>query len=194
MIQATDLKNGTTFLMGGSPYKVIKYNHIKVGRGGATVRVSSRNLATGAIEEKTFSSNIKVEELFTQKVKLQFLYKDAKNAIFMNPKSFEQVEISQLQIKDELIFIKEGQEVEIVFAAASESDSEPKALSIELPPKVTLKVSETEPGVKGNSAVNIYKPATLENGFVLKVPLFINMGDSVVVDTRTGEYVERAKS
>ncbi len=184
-IAATSLKNGTTFLSNDKPYVVIKYNHIKVGRGGAVVRVTARNLETGAIEEKTYSANVKVEDINTSKRKLQYLYNDNVNAVFMDPQSYEQIEIPVTVLSSELNFIKEGEDANVLFW-------DDKALSVEIPPKVTLKIKETSPGVKGNSATNMFKPATLENGLEVKVPLFIKVGDSVRVDTRTGEYVERA--
>ncbi len=186
MINSTDLKNGTTFLANGAPYKVIKYNFIKMGRGGATVRVNVRNLISGTIEDKTFSSNVKVEEVSTVNRKLQYLYADGANAVFMDPRTYEQVEIPQSTIMEELQYIKDGDEVNVLFW-------DEKPLSIEIPPKVTLEIIDTSPGVKGNSATNMFKPATLENKNLVKVPLFINKGDKIVVDTRTGEYVERAK-
>src|SRR3989344_5194363 len=133
MISATALKNGTTFLLSGTPDRVVKYAHQKIGRGGATVKLSARNLVNGNLEEKTMNSTLKDDEIF---------WGD-------------------------------------------------KALSVEIPPKVTLTVVETDPGVKGNTASNIYKPAKLENGILIKVPLFIKSGDKIRVDTRTGEYVER---
>lgn len=186
MIQSTDLKNGTTFLSGGKLYKVIKYSHIKMGRGGATVRVTARNMETGTVEEKTFSSNVKVDDVTTQKRKLQFLYKSPGLAVFMDPTTYEQVEIPEKHIEDELPFVKEGSESILLFWGE-------KPLSIEIPPKIKLKVTDTAPGIKGNSATNMYKPATLENGITIKVPLFINKGDEIVIDTRNSEYVERAK-
>lgn len=186
MINATELKNGVTFLDNHKPYKVVKYTHVKVGRGGATVRVTARNLESGGIEEKTFSSNIKVEDVQTQKRQLQFLYSDGNLATFMDPKTYDQIEVPLKILEDELIFIKEGETVSVLFW-------EEKPLSIEIQPKITLFVIDTPPGVKGNSASNIYKQATLENGLKVKIPLFINKGEKVVVDTRTGEYVERAK-
>ncbi|OGM21087.1 elongation factor P [Candidatus Woesebacteria bacterium RIFCSPHIGHO2_01_FULL_38_9] len=186
MIQSTDLKNGTTFLSDGKPLKVIKYSFIKMGRGGATVRVTARNLESGNIEEKTFSSNVKVDEVSTLKRTLQYLYADGANAVFMDPRTYEQVEIPQSIIKDEIQYIKEGDEVNVLFW-------DEKPLSIEIPPKVTLEIIDTDPGVKGNSATNMFKSAILENKNSVKVPLFINKGDRITVDTRTGEYVERAK-
>lgn len=186
MINATDLKNGTTFLSNGKPYQVIKYSLIKMGRGGAVVKVTARNLETGAIEERSFSSNVTLEEVNTYKKKLQFLYKDAVNSVFMDPKTYEQVEIPLSLLGESLSFLIEGEAVDVLFW-------DERALSIELPAKITMKVVECDPGVKGNSATNIYKPAILENGLRMKVPLFINTGDSVKVDTRTGQYIERAK-
>lgn len=186
MIEATNLKNGTTFLMDGKPYKVIKYTHQKIARGGGTVKLLVRNLATRGSEEKTFSSSAKVEEINTIKKPLQYLYSDDTNTVFMDTTSFEQIEIPLTVVKNQLPYIKEGQNVDILFW-------ENKPLSMDIPPKVTLEVVETVPGVKGNSATNIYKPAKLENGLKIKVPLFIKKGDRIRVDTRTGEYTERVK-
>jgi len=185
MIPVTELRRGVTFEFGGSPYKVLEYHHIKVGRGGATIRVSVRNLVNGGTEEKTFNNGASVKSINTVKRRLQYLY-EAENAVFMDPKNYEQIEIASSVIKDELPFIKEGENAAVLFW-------EEKPLSIEIQPKITLTVSETPPGVKGNSATNIYKPAILENGLQVKVPLFVNKGEKIVVDTRTGEYVERAK-
>ena len=186
MITATDLKIGKTFEMDGAPYKVTKYLHQKIARGGGTVKLSVRNLKTGNLEQKTFNSSLKVDEISTQKRELQYLFKDDINAFFMNMITFEQVEIPLSTVADEIVYIKEGEIAQVLFW-----DGNP--LSIEIPPKVTLKVSKTDPGVRGNSATNVYKPAVLENGIEIKVPLFIKVGDKVRVDTRNGEYIERAK-
>lgn len=187
MIAATDLKAGVAFLSNGQPYQVIKYTLIKMGRGGAIVKVNARNLKSGSVEEKSFSSNLSVDEVNTYKRKLQYLFKDTSNVTFMDAKTFEQVEIPLSVLGDSASFLKEGESVDVLFW-------DERALSVEFPPKVTLKVVECDPGVKGNSATNIYKPARLENALAIKVPLFINTGDKIVVDTRTGEYIERAKS
>ncbi len=186
MISSTDLKNGTTFLSDGKPYKVVKYSHIKIGRGGATVKVTVRNLETGSVEDKTFSSNVKVEDISTVKKRLQFLYVDEDSVVFMDPGSYEQVEIAVSIVENELLFIKEGEKVDVLFW-------DDKALSVDISPKVELEVVDTDPGVKGNSASNVYKQAKLENGLSIKVPLFIENGDKIRIDTRTSEYVERAK-
>lgn len=184
MISATQLKNGTTFEMDGMPFKVIKYTHQKIGRGGANVKLVVRNLQTGNQEEKTINSNAKVDEISTTKRPLQYLYNDGSNASFMDPRNFEQVEIPMKVIKNQLPFIKEGETAEILFWNE-------KPLSVEIAPKVTLRVKETTPGTKGNSATNVFKPAKLENGLEVKVPLFVKEGDKVRIDTRTGEYTER---
>ena len=186
MLNATELKNGTAFLHYGKPFQVIKYSLIKMGRGGAVVKVSARNLETGAIEEISLSSNVAVDEVNTAKRQLQFLYKDATNAVFIDPKTYEQVEVLLKIVGDSLVYLKEGQLATVLFW-------DEKPLSVELTPKVELTVSECDPGVKGNSATNIYKPAVLENGLQAKVPLFINVGDKIRVDTRTGEYLERVR-
>lgn len=187
MITATDLKNGTTFLSDGKPFKVVKYTHVKMGRGGATVKVSARNLETGDLTEKSYDAGNKVDEIVTTKKRMQYLYNDGKNASFMNPKTYEQVEIPLDVLGDAVYYIKEGSEVDVLFW-------DDRALSVDIPPKVVLEVADTAPGVKGNSATNIYKPAKLENGLSVKVPLFIKIGEKVRIDTRTGAYIERASS
>lgn len=184
MITATSLKNGTTFLYENTPYKVLKYFHQKIARGGGTIKLTLRNLKTGEKQEKVFNSSVKVEEIATVKKPMQFLYKDGETATFMDPDTFEQKEIPISAIEEEIPYLKEGQNADIIFWNN-------EALSIDIPPKVTLRVEQTDPGVKGNSATNIYKPATLDNGMSIKVPLFIKTGDKIRVDTRVDEYVER---
>jgi len=186
MINATSLRAGEAFIYEGKPYLVLKYNLIKMGRGGALVKVNTRNLLNGATVEHSFSSNLSFEEISLSKQDLQYLYKDEKNALFMNPQTYEQVEIPLTLIGDQISFIKEGSTVSVRFW-------DEKPLEVELPPKVVLQVEQCDPGVKGNSASNIYKPAILENGSKIKVPLFIKKGDRVRVDTRTQEYIGRAK-
>lgn len=173
--------------MNGKPYVVVKYSHSKIGRGGANVKLSIRNLETGILEEKTMNSNTKVEEITTVKKSLQFLYSDSDTAAFMNPRDYSQIQIPVSVIGEQLKFVSEGENVTVLFW-------NDKTLNVEIPPKVSLKVVDTAPGVKGNSATNIYKPAKLENDMELKVPLFIKNGDKIVVDTRTSEYIERDKS
>ncbi len=186
MISSTELKNGVAFLHYGKPFQVVKYSLIKMGRGGAVVKVMARNLEDGSNQEISFSSNVNVDEANTTKRSLQFLYKDAINAVFMDPRSFEQIEIPLEVLGDQILFVKEGAESTILFW-------DDKALSVDIPPKVILEVAETDPGIKGNSASNFMKSATLENGLKIKVPLFIEKGEKIKVDTRSWEYIERAK-
>ncbi|MBI4029188.1 MAG: elongation factor P [Candidatus Blackburnbacteria bacterium] len=189
MINSTDLRAGTTFLSDGQPYQVLKYTFVKMGRGSATVKVKARNLISGSTVDKSYTSNNVVEDVQTNKRRLQYLYKDPSTdsgqAYFMDPKDYDQVTISVKTLGDQVAFLKEGGEVDVLFW-------DERALSLDLPPKVILTVTEADPGVKGNSASNIYKSAVLENGLQVKVPLFINKGEKIVVDTRTGEYIERA--
>jgi len=184
MVNATDLKTGTTFLLEEEPFQVVKYEHQKIGRGGANVKVSLRNLKTGEFKETTFNSSKKLEEITTTKKRAQYLYNDGSNAVFMDPENYSQNEISLEVLGDSVMFIKEGSNVDVLFLNET-------PLSVEIPPNVTLEVSQTEPGVKGNSATNIFKPAKLENGLDVKVPLFVKQGDKVRIDTRTSSYVER---
>ena len=191
MVNSTDLKNGVTFLYYDKPYKVLNYSLIKMGRGGATVKLSVRNMTTGSTEPLSFSSNVKVDEVTTTKRRLQYLFKDVRAVTFMDPQSFDQLEIPLSVVENELPFIKEGDSVDVLFWHDSKEETE-KPLSIDIQPKVVLKVVETDPGVKGNTVSNLYKPAKLENGLTIKVPLFINVGEKIRVDTRTASYVERA--
>lgn len=187
MMNSTDLRNGTTFLSDGQPYIVLKYTFVKMGRGSATVKVKAKNLISGATVDKSFTSNNVVEDVRTTKRRLQYLYQDADGAYFMDLKNYEQVEMPLRVLGDQAAFLKEGSEVDVLFWDQG-------ALSVDLPPSVVFTIAEADPGVKGNSASNMYKQATLENGLKVRVPLFINRGERVRVDTRTGEYIERASS
>ncbi len=192
-VNATDLRAGLAFLYEGKPFKVKKYSLIKMGRGGATVRVSCVNLENGSNVEHAFSSNLSFEEVSLSKRKLQYLYKDDKNAYFMDPATFDQIEVPLAVLGDDVYYLKEGENADIVFwDLPSHAGSRP--MSVDLPPKITLEVVECDPGVKGNSVSNLYKSAKLSNGLETKVPLFIKQGEKIIVDTRSGEYIERAKS
>lgn len=185
-INATSLRAGTAFLYEDKPFKVSRYSLIKMGRGGATVKVTCTNLETGANVEHAFSSSLSFEKIDLVRQSLQYLYKDGKTAFFMNDITYEQVEVPLSILGDDVFYLKEGATVNIMFWGD-------RAMNVDLPPKVILEVIEADPGVKGNSASNFLKSAKLENGLAVKVPLFIKVGEKIKVDTRTGGYIERAK-
>ncbi|MEK7160094.1 MAG: elongation factor P [Patescibacteria group bacterium] len=185
MIVVTELRAGTIFEESGNLLQVLSYEHIKMGRGSANIKVKVKNLRTGATTEKSFINGAKVNDVSVYKKDLQYLYKDLDNAYFMNPQNFEQVEISLKLIGSDAPFLQEGESTNVSFLGS-------EALSINLPPKMVFKVLETAPGVKGNSATNVFKDAVLENKITVKVPPFIKIGDRVRVDTRTGAYTEKA--
>lgn len=184
MISVTDLRAGTVFEDQGSIFQVLSYEHVKMGRGSANIKVKVKNLRSGATVDKSFINGAKVKPVSVFKRDLQYLYKDSDFAYFMNPKTFEQVNMP-LDVADGHSFLKEGDNFSISFL-----DDEP--LSLNLPPKMELTVSETGPSFKGNSATTVFKDAILENGIKTKVPPFIKIGDRIRVDTRTGEYTEKA--
>lgn len=186
MIVVQDLRNGVAFLMDGAPYMCLKYEHVKMGRGSATIRIKAKNLLTGATTEKSFINSAKVEDINTLRRPMQYLYFDSAQYVFMDPKSYEQVNISESVAAEEGRYLQEGTQVNVMFW-----DERP--LWIELPPKMEFVIKETDPGVKGNSVSNLYKDAVLGNGMKTRVPLFIKQGEMVVVDTRDGSYVERMK-
>ena len=183
MISVTDLKRGTIFEDEGQIFQVLSYEHIKLGRGSATIKVKVKNLKSGSTTERGFINGAKVNSVSVQRKELQYLYKDSDFAYFMDPKTFEQIPASLSRI--EHAYLKDGGTFFVKFL-----DNQP--LSLELPPKMEFKVEETGPSLRGNSATNIYKDAILENGIKTKVPLFITIGDVIRIDTRTGQYSEKA--
>lgn len=184
MISVTDLRAGTTYREEGVLYQVLSYEHIKMGRGSASIKVKVKNLSNGATLEKGYINGAKVQDVLISKREMQFLYKDDDSAYFMHPETYEQVQIPLIKI-DGHEYLKEGESFTVSFL-----DNDP--LFVQLPPKMVFNVVETGPAIKGNSATNVFKDATLENGILTKVPLFINIGESIRVDTRTGAYSEKA--
>lgn len=168
-------------------YQITEFLHVKPGKGAAFVRTKLKSINTGKVLDHTFPSGTKVEEVRIERRPYQFLYKDEQGYHFMHSETFEQTFIGEDLING-YPFLKDGQEVEIVFHADEE-----RALFCDLPPRVELQVTYTEPGVKGDTATNTLKPATLETGAEIRVPLFINEGDMIRVDTRDGSYSERVK-
>lgn len=191
MIDATKLKNGATFMDQNEPYKVIKYTHTHLSRGAGNVKLKVRNLRTGAVTNKAYKGNDRVEEADLTTKNLQYLYKEGGDYIFMDSSDFTQVNMTNDILGDQASFLKEGDEYQVGFwTNPRTSDEEP--LDVNFPPKINLKVKEASPGVKGDTQGAATKDAILENGLKVRVPLFINAGDEVRVDTRSGEYVERA--
>ncbi len=186
MISVTDLRRDATFKDQGEIYQVLTYEHIKMGRGTANVKLKVKNLKTGATIQKSFISAAKIEEIKLVKKELQFLYRDEVLAVFMNPSTFEQITIP-LQIIPEHQFLKEGE----IFSVSFLTDV---PLALNLPAKMEFRVVETGPAVRGNSATNVFKDATLENGLKTKVPLFIKIGDKISIDTKSGDYNEKRNS
>ena len=184
MISTNDLKNGITIEYEGNIYVVMETQHVKPGKGAAIVKTKLKNLRTGSIIEQTLNSGIKVPQAHVEKIKMQYLYESSGNYTFMNMNTYEQVELSRSQIENESKFLKEGLEVLIFFY-------EGEMLGIELPEKIDYKITQTEPAIKGNTATNATKDAIIETGLLVKVPLFIEQGEEILISTKDGKYVSR---
>ena len=184
MINTNDFKTGLTITYEGNLYQVLEFQHVKPGKGAAIVKTKLKNLRTGSIVEQTFNSGIKVPTAHVDKIKMQYLYNDGNMYSFMNMNTYEQVEIDRSQISNEVKFLKEGLEVILYFY-------ENEMLGIELPEKIDFKIIQTEPAVKGNTATNATKDAIIETGYLVKVPLFIEQDEEMIVSTKDGKYVSR---
>lgn len=185
MINVNEFKNGVTIEFDGNIFQVLEFLHVKPGKGPAFVRTKLKNLRTGAIIDHTFNSGIKVAKASIDKRTMQFLYKQGNKYVFMNMETYEQVELDESQIEDDINYLKENLEVEIIFY-------KDEMLGIVLPEKIEVVITSTEPGVKGNTATNATKDAIVETGLSVKVPLFVNEGDVIIISTRDGKYVSRA--
>ena len=185
MISVTDLRAGTAFEEDGQMFSVVSYEHIKMGRGSATIKVKAKNLKSGATVEKSYINGAKVQNIQVSKKDMQYLYKDDDFVYFMDPETYEQVSMA-MAIVPEHIYLKDGESFTVTFIKG-------EPMSVLLPPKMVFEVTETAPGAKGNSATNVFKEAILENGLKTKVPLFISIGEKIRVDTRTGAYSEKAQ-
>jgi len=185
-LNVNDLRNGTFFTEGKDIFLVITYEHMKTGRGSGNIKLKVRNARTGAVVEKSFITGARVDEAQVEKKKAQFLYKDGDIYSFMNPVSFEQFTVSKQVLGDQVKFLKDGLEVTLIV-------SDEEALGLELPLSLVYEITETGPEEKGNTVSNVFKEATLDNGLVVKVPMFMGIGKKVKVDTRSGAYVERVK-
>lgn len=185
MLSITDLHNGTVFGMDGKPFQIIFSEHSKQGRGGAIMRTKIKNLITGAIFDRTFKGSDTFDEIEIERKKCQYLYTEEKESYFMDNTTYDQFALGSDVIGHKINYLLEGSEATIILW-------ENKPISVEIPIKVVLKVAYTEPGFKGNTQSTTTKPAKLETGTQIQVPLFMQIGDKIVVDTRTGEYIERA--
>ena len=185
MLTAGDFKNGVTFEMEGKVYQVIEFQHVKPGKGAAFVRTKYRDVVTGAIREASFNPTAKFETVSVERRDLQYLYNDGELYYFMDMESYEQLPVDANKLGDNFKFVKENTVCRICSWKGN-------VFSVEPPTFVELLVTETEPGVRGDTATNVTKEAVLETGAVVKVPIFINEGDLLRIDTRTGEYLERA--
>ncbi len=185
MISAGDFRNGVTFEMDDNVFQIIEFQHVKPGKGSAFVRTKYRNVRTGQVLEHTFNPSEKFQEARLERSDMEYLYKDGDLHYFMNTETYEQVPFSAEIIGDAIKFLKENMVCKVVSYKG-------KVFSVELPLFVELKITYTEPGVKGDTAQNATKTATLETGAVIKIPLFVNEGEVVRVDTRSGDYMERA--
>ncbi|MCH3972200.1 MAG: elongation factor P [Oscillospiraceae bacterium] len=185
MISAGDFRNGVTFEMDGQVVSIIEFQHVKPGKGAAFVRTKIRNVITGAVVERTFNPNDKYPVAYIERKDMQYLYNDGDLYYFMDKETFEQIPIGKDILGDNFKFVKENMDCKIL----SYKDN---VFGVEPPTFVELQITKTDPGFKGDTATNATKPATLETGAEIKVPLFINEGEMIRIDTRTGEYMERA--
>jgi elongation factor P len=185
MIQAGDIRNGITVEFEGNIYSVIEFQHVKPGKGAAFVRAKIKNLKTGSVVERTFRPTEKMEKAHIERSNMQYLYSDGELFHFMNEESFEQIALNAADLGDSLKFVKENENVMML-------SHDGKVFGVEPPISVILEITHTEPGIKGDTSSGATKPATVETGANVLVPLFVNMGDKIKIDTRTGEYVSRA--
>lgn len=186
MLNVTELRNGAVFKESGQLLQVLAYEHIKMGRGSGTIKVKVKNLKSGSITEKSFITGARVDEADVEKRKAQFLYAEGDTYNFMDPESYEQFTLPQSVIGDSAKYLKDGVELSLI-------TSEGEALGLELPNGIIYEIAETGPEEKGNTVSNVYKDATMDNGLIVKVPMFMKAGEKIKVDTRTGQYVERVK-
>lgn len=184
MISAGDLRKGTTFELDGQVYTVVDFLHVKPGKGAAFVRTKLRNVIQGGVTDRTFNPTDKLQEAVIERKEMQYLYSDGELYYFMDPENFDQIPLNYEKVEDAIKFLKENMFAVIKFYKG-------EAFSVEPPNFVELQVTYTEPGAKGNTATNTLKPATVETGATVMVPLFVNEGEIIRIDTRTGEYMER---
>ena len=183
-ITTNDLKNGITLELDGVLFQVVEFQHVKPGKGGAFVRSKIRNLRTGAVIDRTFNAGVRVEQAILERKDMQFLYRDGDEYVFMDLESYDQQHVSPVALGDAADYMIENSVAIIAFYNG-------EIVTVEIPASVELTIAETEPGIQGDRVSGARKPATLETGKVIQVPLFVNIGDKVKVDTRSGDYITR---
>jgi elongation factor P len=186
MYSTSQFRKGLKIELDGTPYNIVDFQHVKPGKGNAFIRTKMRNLLNGNILEKTFKSGEKVEKPDLENIKAQYLYNDGEDFIFMSLEDYEQFPVPEAGLGNTALFMQENMEVEILMYNGSPID-------IEIPTFIEVEIAQTDPGMKGDTVSGATKPATIETGAVIQVPLFVNEGEKVRVDTRTGSYVERVK-
>ena len=185
MIDVGQVRKGIAIELDGKIYQVVEFNHIKIGRGSAQVKLRLRDIKGGGVVEKAFQATEKFNPAFVERRPVQFLYSDGEKYHFMDSETYEQMELTPEEIGDGVKYLQDGQALEVLMHAGN-------LVSVEMPIAVVLEVAETEPGFKGNTATGGTKPATMETGVVVQVPLFIQAGETLKIDTRDGSYIEKA--
>jgi elongation factor P len=186
-VSTNDLKNGMTLELDGTLFQIVEFQHVKPGKGGAFVRTKLRNVKTGAVVDKTFNAGVKVGLAIVERKEMQYLYPDGPDLVFMDLQSYEQVHVPGAVVGEAGRYVTEG-------GQATVATHQGVPISVDLPASMVLSVTNTDPAAKGDTRTNALKPATLETGVVVQVPLFVEEGDRVKVDTRSGEYIERVKA
>jgi len=184
-ININDIKNGMTIIIDGNLCQIVEFQHVKPGKGSAFVRIKLRNLRTGAVVENSYNTNIKIERARIDRMPMQFLYNDGSSFVFMNTETYDQIEVPASKLENEKRFLKEGLEIQLDYY-------EGELLGVTLPEKIEFEVTETEPATKGNTTNNALKDATIETGYTVKVPMFINQGEKIIISTSDGKYSSRA--
>lgn len=184
-ISTNDIKNGMTLLLDGNLWDLIDFQHVKPGKGGAFVRTTLKNTRTGAQQDRTFRADEKVERAIIDKREMQYLYRDGEDYVFMDNTTYDQISVAPSTLGDATGYLVEGSTVQLKM-------HDDDIVGVDLPAAVELKIAQTEPGIQGDRVSGARKPATLVTGLVIQVPLFVDMDDTVKVDTRTGEYITRA--
>jgi len=186
MISASEFRKGVTFEINGEPYVIVDFQHVKPGKGAAFVRTKYKNLVNGSIREEAFNPSEKFPKAHVETKEMQYLYSDGELYYFMDNETYDQIPLTKEQVEDAIIYLKENDNATVKFYKE-------RCFQVDAPNFVVLQVIESEPGVKGDTASNVTKKATVETGAIINVPLFVNEGDKIKIDTRTGEYLSREK-